>query len=177
MSILALLAIFWWSVCGFLAVVVGIWAFVSVLGIKGRIILSLLVSTVGGHLLGNYFDAEEKTANRFVNAWSDESHDFPKGRINSHTVGEYLDYDRGKEVSPYLALWFRLRWHADLTKVGKDTITPQRSATPIKTKVFTTHVGMHDSGSEANYEAMLKIWVASDNAQVVDFMFEDIVFK
>lgn len=177
MSVLAMLAIIWWGICGFLSVVVGIWAVISVLGPTGRLVLVLVVGTAGGHLFERYLTTDERCANDFLASWAATSADFPDGRVNTREIGEFLDFDRLGGVNPYLGEHWRLRYHSKVTAAGTEVINPKGDPAPVKTKVFLSDVRVHSSEQDLEFNAKLRIWVAHDNARVVKFMFESIVFQ
>lgn len=177
MSVLAMLAVLWWALCGFLAVAVGVWGFISVLGPKGRLVLVLLVGTLGGHLLDRYLHADERCAGDFLTAWQAESADFPDGRINSRTACEFLDYDRlGGTYDPSFPLQFRLLYHSPVRPAGKEEVDTKGSAAPVSAKVFVADARLHGSEQDVDCRAKIRVWVATDSDKVVKFMFENIVF-
>jgi hypothetical protein len=177
MSVLAILAIIWWGICGFLSVVVGAWAVISVLGPTGRLVLVLVVGTVGGHLLERYLTADERCANDFLTSWAATSANFPDGRLNTREIGEFLDFDRLGGVNPYLGEHWRLRYHSKVTAAGNEVIIPKGDPAPVKTEVYLSNVRVHSSEQEIDFTAKLRVWVARDNDKVVRFEFESIVFK
>jgi hypothetical protein len=167
----------WWGLLGFLAVVLSVWLFVTSLGPKGRFVVVLIVGAVGGHLMDRWLTSDERAAKGFVKAWADESAGWPDGRMENHAFGEFLDHKRSKTVSPYLATRFRLLSYTPVRSLGKESIQPERAASPVRTKAFASDVRVHNSEGDVDFKATLKVWVAMDNSRVVDFLFEGIRFQ
>lgn len=176
MSVIAMLAILWWGLLGFLSVICGLYFFVSNLGKAGQAILCVLVGLLGQHLLVNYFEADKRAAEGFVSAWAAESADWPDGRVNSQEMHEFLDTNRIRTVSPYLAENWRLRSHSPVEAAGTETIVTEGDYSCVPTKVFTSDVRVHSSEHDMDAKAKLRVWVAKDNDLVVQFKFEGIEF-
>lgn len=177
MSVLVMLMWLWWGLLGFLAVVLSGWLFVKSLGPKSRLVVLIIVGVAGGHLVDRWLTSDERAAKGFVKAWADESAGWPDGRMESHAFGEFLDHERGKTVSPYLATRFRLLSYSPVRSLGKEAIQPERAASPVPTRAFSTEVRGHSSEGDLDFNATLKVWVARDNSKVVEFRFEGIRFE
>lgn len=176
MSVVFMLAIIWWAICGFLAFIVGVWGFMGSIGPIGRGIVFVILGFLGQHLLVNYIEAEENAAKGFITAWQAESNEYPDGRMYSHSFGEFVDYDRFGPVNPYLALHWRMRHHSPVREAGKEKIIPKGSETPVQTEVFLSDVKIHGSEHDVDFRTTLRVWVATDNNKIVQFLFEEIVF-
>jgi hypothetical protein len=177
MSVIAMLAILWWGLCGFLAFLAGLLGFLDAIGKTGRAVFFLLVAILGQWLMVRHLDAERRAAEGFVAAWAAESADWPEGRINTREIHEFLDFDRIRTVSPYLAKHYRLRSWSKVRPAGRQTIIADRSGTPVRTEVYLSDVAIHEAENDVDFGARLRVWVATDSDEVADFKFEGIVFE
>ncbi len=176
MSIFFMLAILWWGICGFLAFLAGLWGVLDAIGPKGRIVFVLLLGLLGQWLMARHLDAERRAADCFLTAWAAESADFPEGRINTREIGEFLDFKRLRNVNPYLALHYRMRYHSPVRAAGKETIVTEGDRSTPKTEVYLSDIQIHSSEFDVDFRARIRVWVATDNDRVVQFKFEGIVF-
>jgi len=177
MSVYAMLAILWWGLLGFLAVVASVWIFVKALGPQGRLVFCLLVGVVGGRLLEHHFTADERCANGFLTAWAAESADWPEGRVNTRPWGEFVDYERLGSVNPYLAQHLRMRYRSRVEPAGREDVQTVGQASTIPSKVYMADTRVYSSEMDREFRARIRLWVARDNHRIAKFQFEDIVLQ
>lgn len=176
MSVIVMLAVLWWGLCGFLAFLAGLWGFLEAIGQKGRFVFFILVGLLGQHLIVRHLTSDERCANDFLTAWQAESADFPEGRVNTREISEFLDCERLGSVNPYLAEHWRLRYHSPVRVVGKEDVDAKGSASPVPAKAFIADVRFHGSEHDVDFSARIRIWIARDTHKVARFMLEDIRF-
>jgi hypothetical protein len=176
MSVLMMLAVLWWGLLGFLSFILALFFFVGSLGRTGQAIFFVLVGLLGQWLLVSHIEAEKRVAQGFVEAWADESADWPRGRMDSRQLHEFVDFKRIGTVNPYLALHYRMRYHSSVRAAGKEEVDTKGSASPVPAEVYLADVRIHSSEFDVDFRAKLRVWVATDNDRVVKFMFEGIEF-
>jgi hypothetical protein len=176
MSVVAMLAILWWGLCGFLAVLLGLLGFLDAIGKNGRIVFFVLLALLGHWLLLRHFDAERRAAEEFLDAWQAASNNWPNGRMESREIHEFLDLERINVKNPNFPQHFRLLSRSPVRAAGKEKIRTNRDPSMVQTEVYLADARMHSSEGDVDYSAKIRVWVATDSHRVVKFMFEDIVF-
>jgi hypothetical protein len=176
MSVVVMLALLWWGLCGFIAFVCGLIAVYSSFGPTGRGIIIILLTCLGIYMMEHHIGAEKRAADGFLTAWVAASAGYPEGESNTRGMWEFMDFNRIRNFDGYFPNQFRLLSRSSVRDAGKETILTDRDPKPVRTKVFLSNIKIHGGEHDVDFKAKLRVWVAQDSDEVVKFMFEDLSF-
>jgi hypothetical protein len=162
-----MLAIIWWGLCGFLAFLAGLWAFLDGIGPTGRLVVFALAGILGQHMLARYLTADERCANDFLAAWQAASAGYPDGRMDTPEMTEFVDGNRIGPIDGELADRLRLVRRPKVRKVGEEdtAFDGQDGKVVVPAEVFASDCAFVVMEDRLNTE--VKLWVSRRNHLVV----------
>ena len=121
----------------------------------------------------NYEETEKRAAEHFLDAWMAESAGFPEGRVNTDEWHKYVDHNRCKPFSPYLATSLLMKHRTRVKYQGKVDVLAD-SGDEVPSKVFLVSVILQVASDGDSFTGKARLWVARDSNKVVKFDWQDL---